>query len=293
MSTTSFQNVNTISVTKIGYLSKYLAKSPLIFLSEINKANFSCVGAGDLFETHFPQDAPRLGLIASKLIDIKPVGLGLSFEQVRLQIDQTAVQTYIYKVNFGKTVFYIENVYAVPNLSRVNKFRLIDHLAQQALKYTNYVCGGDFNINWLLPANKDFYINVSSLIQKISSYTRVRSYKVRSNKNVAIDDSNPESFKTRTSKTLIDHIYVNSNADRFVTRANPVVISSRFDHKSVKLTLKFPDNKYYKEITYFKDPLNRPLPTEGQTQILLDRISAFDESELRSYDHSSNLIKHN
>ena len=127
----AFQNVRTSNAEKIARLASALNEYDAIFLSEVDNPRIeqNCrIIAQGLFKFHYdPSTCRRIGMIATNLIDINKVenDTGLTLTQERVQKDQTALQTCLFEIKFKEKrqtrKIYVENLYAIPNLSNVNK----------------------------------------------------------------------------------------------------------------------------------------------------------------------------
>lgn len=176
--TISFQNVRTINTEKINRLYKYLTKSDVIFLSEVDNKNQNFFHS-NLFQFHYdPENFRRIGVIAANNINIVPFEPGLKLTQLRNQNDQTAVYSYVYKLelptNRSTKTVYVENFYCIPSLSSRNTDRLIEYLNFQSRKYSGkYICGGDFNKNWFDKDARESFSDCPGLIQHIHTPTRI------------------------------------------------------------------------------------------------------------------------
>ena len=271
----AFQNVNSINPKKLAHLVGQLRKYDIIFMSEVNSPNsihnFPFAN-GDSYDFHFEPSLRRIAIIASKLTEIKSVGTGIKIDQdSRVQKDKTAVQSFVYKVMVGKTTIHIENIYAVPGLSAFNSRKLCSHLDDQAKKYPDYIVGGDMNMNWLNDKTRDFFLECSSLRQKISNFTRIS----RSVRN--------DNF--RTSKTIIDLIFCNTKVDQISHSPKSKKLSKLFDHHAVSIGLAEKSYNFFRDVVYYKNPLNRPIPKPAQVADINKRIENIPLSEIPDYDN--------
>ena len=123
---------------------------------------------------------------------------------------------------------------------------VISHLQQQQKKYNYYIVGGDFNLNWKEFKNREKFKDLH-LTQIVKEYTRVQDYK-KYNKRLKI-------FKDRTTKSLIDLIFVSDSLRQFVKDVTYEDWYKTFDHKAVGLELEFPKTRKYRYITVPLDPL--------------------------------------
>ena len=284
----AFQNVRTINNEKVIRLNQFLHSVDVIFLSEVDNSSFRFI-SNDHFRYHYdPAVCRRLAVVTSNLVDIEPIGSGLTLSQDRIQKDKTAVQTYLYKItinrNQQKHVIYFENVYAIPALTPLNKDRLHDFLSDRSNQYSNFICGGDFNINWLSAENRNKFESVGGLTQRVHDVTRVCEYESRSNGQVI----------KKKSESIIDLIFTSASlaprCKKVFTKKipkNPSDKSACFDHKAVICELNFPCLHYYREITYYPNPHNRPSPTDAQIISIANDVSNIDENSLTSFDDLS------
>ena len=281
----AFQNVRTINKEKLVRLCKYLEKVDVIFMSEVDNASFRFLD-NDHFKYHYdPSSCRRIAMLASNLIDIEPVGPGIRLTQDRQQKDQTAAQSYLYKISTTKdkkkhTIFF-ENFYVIPALSTVNRERLHDFISDRSLKYPNFVLGGDMNINWLVADNREQFESVGGLTQQVHEYTRSCEFK---------QVVNGVEVKKKTN-SIIDLIFTSpalkTSCKKVHTKSIPNNIgdkSAKFDHKAAICEFSFSNPHYYREITYYPNPHNRPNPDEKQSIAICNEISSIDENKLTSYD---------
>ena len=281
----AFQNVRTINNEKLVRLCKFLDKVDVIFLSEVDNASFRFVD-DDHFRYHYdPSSCRRIAMMASNLIDIEPVGPGIHLTQERIQKDQTAAQSYLYKINTTKdkkkhTIFF-ENIYAIPALSTVNRERLHDYISDRSLNYPNYVIGGDMNINWLVAANREQFESVGGLTQQVHEYTRscefrqtVNGVEIKKKTNSIIDLIFTSPALKNSCKKVHAKSIPNNSGDK----------SAKFDHKAAICEFGFSNPHFYREITYYPNPHNRPKPDEVQTRAICNEIYSIDQNNLTSYD---------
>jgi len=237
----AFQNVNSINPRKLAHLVGQLRKFDIIFLSEVNSPNsiynFSFAN-NDSYNFHFDPSIRRIAAISSKLVEIKTVGLGIKLEQLRAQRDKTAVQSFVYKIIIGKTTIFIENVYAVPGLCPANIRKMCSHFDDQAKRYSNYIVGGDMNLNWLDEKSREYFLECSSIRQRIKNYTRVCKY---------VRDDN-----FRTSKTIIDLIFCNPGVDPICHSPKSKSMSKLFDHNTVSLGIAEKSYNFFRDVIYYK-----------------------------------------
>ena len=269
----TFQNVRTINSVKLAHLVGHLTNTDIIFLSEVNSpisTNNFCFANDNKFNFHFDPNVRRIAAISSKLCDVKSVGIGIKLDQLRTQADKTAVQSFVYEIIVGKEKIFIENFYVVPNLSPNNIRKLTEHIDDQAKKYKRYIAGGDFNLNWLESKVRDHFAECSSVKQRITDLTRVCEY---------VKDGSK-----RTSKSLIDLIFCNIMVNSICHSPKVKVISKQFDHKSVSINIAKKSYNYYRDVKYFKNPFNRPVPKPAQEKILNEKIERIPDSQLTSYD---------
>lgn len=261
-----FRNVNTLSAVKLSILVNELLNTDIIFLSEINKPDFSWLGTQN-YKIHQPKEAPRTAALTQNCINLKPIELGISLTQDRKQQDKVVAQTYIYKLVAAKCEIYIENAYITPDINTANLNKVIDHLTEQNKKYRNYLIGGDFNRNFLDKKNIEIF-QPTGLKQHIKNITRSASY-IRNGKD-------------QTSKTIIDLIFSSHNLQNRLKNPKTTQISIKFDHKMVSIELedlvshKYIDKKIQNNIT------KRPLPNENQLNSINSEIREF--KNLESYE---------
>ena len=269
----AFQNVNSMNPQKLAHLVGQLNKFDIIFLSEVNSPNSIhnfCFANDNKFYSHFDPSVRRIGVITNLLVEIKTVGIGLKLEQLRTQRDKTAVQSFVYEVKIGCYTVFIENVYAVPDLSPHNTRKLVSHVDDQAKKYPYYMVGGDMNLNWKDDKNREYFLECSSLTQRVNNLTRICKYR--------------KNNQDRTSKTIIDLIFCNNKLNQLCHTVKVKVISKLFDHKSVYAGIVGKSYNYYKDVTYFKNPYNRPVPDATQTALINEEIDKMQISEHDNYD---------
>ena len=282
----AFQNVRSLNNNKLATITQQLQKGDIIFMNEVNKKEFIFPDTEGYFFHHDPT-AYRIAVVASKLIEIKPISIGLLLTQERTQADKNAIQSFIYQIKIHKTIFFIESFYCIPNLSRANLDSLFDHLERQAQKYPNYFCGGDFNLNIFDKNIATQFNTCTNLKQRINKYTRIQ------NSNV----TNANGFNMiRTSKTIIDLILTNPGMDNFYKSSCPIDIEANslpqfpikhtpFDHKCVTITFNLPTKFYFRKVTYFKNPNDRPVPNPKQVKEINEKIDQIDMTNVLDYDH--------
>ena len=269
----AFQNVNSINPQKLAHIVGQLRKFDIILLSEVNSPNSShdfSFANNDSFDFHFDPSVRRIAVVASKIVDISTVGIGIKLEQTRVQKDKTAVQSFVYKVKSGKTTVFIENVYAIPNLCPGNIKKLCSHFDDQAKKFQNYIVGGDMNLNWLEEKTREFFLECSSIRQRIKDYTRICRY------------ASGDNF--RTSRTIIDLIFCNTMIDNSCHSPKSKLMSKLFDHNAVSISIFEKSYNFFRDVTYFKNPLNRPLPSSEQVKEINERIDKIPNNECPDYD---------
>ena len=231
-------------------------------------------------------------MMASNLIDIQPVGPGLILTQDRQRKDQTALQTYLYKVTIKvKNVthtFHIENIYSIPSLSPINRERFQSFLAERPIQFSNYMCGGDVNLNWLSSEVRNSFESVGGMTQQIHTITRSCTYTKKVN----------GSDQQHTSNSIIDLIFtspsVTKKCKRSFTRAipnRPGDKSAAFDHKAVVCEFELRLKHYYRDIVYYPNPHNRPSPNEDQIKFLRDKINGIDRDDLPSIDNLMHKVR--
>ena len=281
----AFQNVRTINKEKVVRLNNFLKNVDVIFLSEVDNPSFRFI-SNDHFQYHYdPSTCRRLAVISSNLVDMQPIGPGLILHQDRVQKDKTAVQTYLYQitinVNKQKHVIHFENVYSIPSLSPLNKERLHDHLSDRPLQFKNFVVGGDFNLNWLSVEVRNLFESVGGMTQQVHEATRVCEYEKIINGTAV----------KKKSESIIDLIFTSRSilpkCKKVYAKKIPKESSDKsatFDHKAVICELNFPCLHYYREITYYPNPHNRPPPTEKQIKLISSEISKIDTLSLTSFD---------
>ena len=270
----AFQNVNSMNPQKLAHLVGQLNNFDIIFLSEVNSPNSIndfCFANDKKFHYHFDPSLRRIGVITNLLVDIKTVGVGLKLEQCRTQRDKTAVQSFLYKINIGNHLVYLENVYAIPGLSPHNIRNLVSHIDDQAKKYQNYMVGGDMNLNWKEEKNREYFLECSSLKQRVTALTRVRDYR--------------KGGHDRTSKTMIDLIFCNNKLNLLCHKVKVKIISKLFDHKAVFAGIIGKSHNYYKDVTYYKNPYNRPVPTPTQAALINKEIEKISIDDNINYDN--------
>ena len=281
----AFQNVRTLNNNKLATIVQQLQHGDIFFLNEVNHEEFIFPNSDSYFFHHDPV-AYRICTIASKMLDIKPVGRGILLTQERTQADKNAVQSYVYKIRIKQITFHIESFYCIPSLTKNNLDKLLEHLEIQAEKLPNYCCGGDFNLNFHDKSIVNKFKNCNSLKQRINKFTRVQDYTV-TNKDGQV--------RTRTSKTIIDLIFTNPGMDNYYKSSTPIEIEPNslstfhtrhmpFDHKCVTICFSLPIKHYYKKVSYFKNPNDRPVPTKAQVKTLNKKINEIDTSEITNYD---------
>jgi hypothetical protein len=205
--------------------------------------------------------------MATNTLNLKTVSKGLILNQDRERQDQTAIQTFIYKIRAKSRDIFIENVYITPDTNNENLQKLIFHLQKQSKIYKYYMVGGDFNLNWKIKKNRDLFRGLH-FHQIVKKFTRVQNYK----KKVRDKDGNITKEKDRTSYSLIDLVFVNDNLKPFVKEVVVEQLLDVFDHKAVTIELNFPTSEYYKTIDINLDPLQRPTPNEEQIKLINQQL---------------------
>ena len=264
-----FQNCNTISVKKLNILQRHLSDFDVIFLSEINKKNFSFANS-DIFQHHHDPEVPRIGLIAVQTVKIKPLGIGVKIEQVRVQTDKTAAQSFVFEVKNEEKTLIVENFYVVPDAKIEVVNSIISHIHNQATKYTNYCCGGDMNMNWTDKKTRDLFSKFSTYTQHVNKPTRCRKY---------FKDGEP-----RTSNTTIDLFFSNSSLKPWINSVTPMQISDAFDHKIVAVTIRQKTSLFYRKIKKPTNHLIRPTPNAGTIAAINSEIVKIDPAKSKNYD---------
>ena len=275
----AFQNVRSLNNNKLITIVKQLQKGDIIFMNEVNQKQYIFPDSDGYFFHHDPT-VYRIAVVASKLIDIKPISIGLLLTQERTQADKTAIQSYIYQVKIQKIVIFIESFYCIPNLTKSNYDLLFDYLERQAQKYPNYLCGGDFNLNIFDKNIASDFNSCTNLRQRITKFTRVQSMNV----------TNANGFNMiRTSKTIIDLILTNPGMDNFYKSSCPIELEANshtpFDHKCVTITFNLPTRYHFKKVKYFKNPNDRPIPNPKQISEINKKIDQIDMNDVSDYDH--------
>ena len=288
----AFQNVRTINTEKLVRLNSFLDNVDIIFLSEVDKSNFRFIADGN-FQFHYdPSPCRRIAMLASNLIDIQPIGPGLILSQERQRKDQTALQTYLYKVTIKVKneihIFHIENIYSIPCLSPINRERLVEFLSDRPIQYSNYMCGGDFNLNWLTSDVRNSFESIGGLTQQIHTFTRSCTYSKKVN---GIDQQH-------TSNSIIDLIFTSTSVTKKCRRAYTRIIQCRpgdksasFDHKAVVCEFELRLKHYYRDIVYYSNPHNRPQPNEVQLSNLKRRIDDIDVKDVHSVDNLMHRVR--
>ena len=261
----TFQNVRTINDEKVKFLKQKLILFDLLCLSELNKCyDFEKTEINDNeFQFHTDKDTNRIGVMASNTLNLTTVSKGLILNQDRLREDKTAIQTFIYKLRAKNRDIFIENVYITPDTNNENLQKLISHLQKQSKLYKYYMVDGDFNLNWKIKKNRDLFRSLH-FHQIVKEYTRVQNYK----KRVKDDDGKITKELDKTSKSIIDLVFVNDNLKPFVKGVEVEQLLESFDHKAVKVELNFPSSKYYRKIAVNLDPLQRPSPNDEQIETM-------------------------
>ena len=264
-----FQNCNTISVRKLNILQRSLSDYDIIFLSELNRKSFSFANS-DLFQHHTDPEVSRIGLIAVKTVKIKPIGIGIKLEQARVQADKTAVQSFVYEVKHKDKVIVVENFYIVPDAKIEAVNSVIDHIHFQTLKYTNYCCGGDMNLNWTDAKVRGYFAKYSSYTQHVHNPTRCRKY---------FKDGVP-----RTSNTTIDLFFSNPSLKPWISSVTPIQIADAFDHKLVAVKLKQKTSLYFRRLKKPTNHLIRPTPNTETIDKINSKILVIEQEKRTNYD---------
>ena len=83
----------------------------LICMSEFNKLydfNKKEINNNE-FQFHTSSETPRLGIMASNTLHLKSVSKGIVLDQKREREDQTAIQSFLYKIRVKSRDIFIEN----------------------------------------------------------------------------------------------------------------------------------------------------------------------------------------
>lgn len=264
-----FQNCNTISKNKLSILQTSLRNFDIIFLSEINKKNFSFANA-DVFQNHVDPEVPRIGMIAVNTVKVKALGVGIKVSQERTQTDKTAVQSFVYQVKHKDQTHFVENFYMVPDAKSDVVNSVIAHISSQAKKYQYYCCGGDFNLNWTDRKIRNLFLEFSSFSQLVTRPTRCRSY---------FKDG-----RKRFSNTTIDLFFCNSTLRPWIGPVLPIQLSDAFDHKIVSVSFKQKTTIYYRKLKKPTNHLIRPSPKEETVVEINQAISSIDDVKSQDYD---------
>ena len=282
----TFQNVRTINDKKTKILSEKLKDYDLLCLSELNKRydfDRKTINDGN-FQYHTDVSTTRIGIVASNTFKIEVIGVGLKLEQARRALDDdTVCQSYVYKTSVQNRNIFIENVYVVPDINAENLNTLITHLHNQSKRYRYYMVGGDFNLNWKTAIVKDMFRDLN-LTQIVKDYTRVQMYtkKWRNSDGVVVKENK------RTSKTLIDLVFVSMNLKPFVKGVSVDSLYDKFDHKAVTISMDFPSSLQYRFINIPLNPLQRPAPKEDQMSSIKQQIGKIKAENL---DRFSGCLK--
>ena len=265
----TFQNVRGMNDKKARFLKNVLSIFDLICMSEFNKLyDFNKKEINDNeFQFHTDSETPRLGVMASNTLHLKTVSKGLVLNQKRDQEDQTAIQSFLYKIRVKSRDIFIENIYVVPQASAENLQKLKTYLLNQSKTFKYYMIGGDFNLKWSEKKNKDLFKGLH-LNQIVKKYTRVQKFtkKIRDNDGKVIKELD------RVSKSIIDLVFVNDNLKPFVKEVVVEQYLKEFDHKAVTVKFDFPTSNYYRYIKVPLDPLKRPEPNEKQIELINQQI---------------------
>ena len=266
-----FINVQTLSKLKIIFLLHLLNDFNAIFLTEINyKQQLLSDIPLDACQVHFDPLTPRLAMICTHSTNFTYKGPGILIQQARVQNDQTAAQSNLYRINFeNNKCMEIENTYIVPDIYSDELKQVKQHFSAQSQKSISYVAGGDFNINWY-ESNKKKKFKIPTLTQNVTSPTRIKHTK--------------RNGRDRVSKTLIDLIFSNEKMDfniveSSILKPDTSFLSSNaqnsltFDHFGVTLSTNFKFKHKYRDVLIPHDPFRRPDPTEQQKQLISGEIS--------------------
>ena len=264
-----FQNCNTISKNKLTTLQSQLSTFDIIFLSEINKKNFSFANS-DVFQHHVDSEVPRIAMIGVNTVKVKPIGVGICLSQQRVQIDQTAVQSYVYEVKTKSQTKIIENFYLVPDAKSEIVNQVIQHINAQSIKYDNYCCGGDFNLNWTSKNIRKLFLDFSSFTQLVDRPTRCRKY---------FKDG-----KQRFSNTTIDLFFSNGALKTWIGTVVPVQISDVFDHKLVSVSFRKKSHMFFRRLKKPTNHLIRPTPSPPTVEKINAAITNIDADKRSSFD---------
>ena len=238
----TFQNVRGMNDKKALFLKNTLTIFDLICMSEFNKNyDFDKKEINDNeFQFHTDMETSRLGIMASNTLHLTTVSKGLVLNQKRDQEDQTAIQSFVYKIRVKSRDIYIENVYVVPQTSKENLQKLKNHLHNQSKTFKYYMIGGDFNLKWSEKKTKDLFKGLH-LRQIVKEYTRVQKFtkRIRDDEGKIVDELD------RVSKSIIDLVFVNDNMKPFVKGVVVEQYLKEFDHKAVTVELDFPTSNWY------------------------------------------------
>ena len=136
----TFQNVRGMNDRKARFLKNVLSIFDLICMSEFNKLyDFNKKEINDNeFQFHTDQETPRLGVMASNTLHLKTVSKGIVLNQKREREDQTAIQSFLYKIRVKSRDIFVENIYVVPQASAENLQKLKTYLHNQSKTYKHY-----------------------------------------------------------------------------------------------------------------------------------------------------------
>ena len=276
----TFQNVRSINDEKVRFLKNTLHLFDLLCLSELNKCyDFNKTEINDNeFQYHTDKDINRIGVMATNTLNLSTFSKGLILDQDRERKDKVAIQTFIYKIRIKSRDIFIENVYITPDTKNENLQKLISHLQSQSKKFKFYMVGGDFNLNWRDKKIKDLFRSLH-LHQVVKQYTRVQNYK----KKIRDVDGKVIKELERTSKTIIDLVFVTDCLKPFVKSVEVEQLLDSFDHKAVTIELDFPASQYYRYVEIPLDPLKRPNPDEEQVKSIKQQLKDLKPKSLDGF----------
>ena len=264
-----FVNTQTLSKPKISFLISLLTYFNVIFLSEVNyKQQLLSDIPLELCQTHFDPETPRLAMLCTHSTKFEYKGIGLKLDQIRVQNDQTIVQTNLYRIIFENNMcLEAENTYVTPDIHSDKLVLTKQHFTRQSNKQISYVAGGDFNINWYNSSKKKKF-KIHTLTQNIKSATRIKH-----TKNSKGND--------RTSKTMIDLIFSNQKMDSKIvgTEVHKMETNNeqiKFDHFGVSVCTNYAVKHKYRDVRIPYDPFRRQNPTESQFLQISNEIEAIN-----------------
>ena len=279
----AFQNVDSINDRKADTLVGLICGGTydIICLGELNKA-YDFSRYDNVIQYHSDPNSPRVGILAARTLDLARVGTGFVANDLNRQGSARfprCIQTYVYKIFSKRGDFHIEVAYIVPNCDKNSIDRFIEHIENQAKKHKRYIIGGDLNLNQKVKENKEIINRATSLSQLIKDYTRVRTVHFTKGKNKG---------KDRTSKTVIDLILVNNEANNLIKSNGVEVLWDGFDHYGVTCTLDCPPVAPFKIIKTALHPLQRPTPSPDTIKLMVNDYEQnpyiYDENSPRNYD---------